>query len=52
VRAAALQLLLEHDSSLAVDSEDCTNAFNELERGVIAETLKEHDPDLYQHFIA
>jgi len=46
------QKFLEHDPTLAVDSEDCTNAFNELERGAIADTLSVHDPDLLQHFIA
>jgi hypothetical protein len=36
----ALQLLLEHDSTLTVDFEDYTNAFNELERGAIVDILK------------
>jgi hypothetical protein len=48
----ALQLLLEHDPTLAVDSEDCTNGFNELERGAIFDILAAHDPDLLQHFLA
>jgi hypothetical protein len=43
---------LEHVPAVAVDSEGCTKAFNELERAATADILCCHDPYLLQHFIA
>ena len=37
---------------MCIDSEDCRNAFNELDRQVIADTLKVHDYKLYLYFMA
>jgi hypothetical protein len=48
----ALQLILEHNPSYAIVSEDCYNAFNELLRAVIVEVLEKEDPALLQQFIA
>ena len=47
-----MQLLLEADPTVAIDSEDCVNAFNELFRRTIADTLFAVDKGLYRHFVA
>ena len=47
-----LQMLLEFDTSACVDSEDCRNAFNELCREAIADTLQKEDYELYCYFLA
>ncbi len=39
-----LQLLHEHDPSLCTWSKDCMNAFQTLDRHVIRDCLREHDP--------
>jgi len=48
----ALQLILEHNPTFAVNSEDCVNAFNELLRAIIIEVLEKEDKVLLQQYIA